>query len=168
MKIIIAIAFLFTVLGRVLSRNRHRQEKFDWAALLSRGGPEPCAKRPSVGKSRSKGKIHRRHLAQKSAPVYRSVFRFGACAEKRAELGRLPAGILVLSCVRRGVGVIRSPCNRSALVAQRQTHSLLFPAGKEILPKSEKAYPIVFARNTAVCRNRRTDSFGCHSALNDT
>ena len=71
---------------------------------------------------------------------------------------QLPVSILVLPCIRRGIGPVRSPCDRSALVAQYKTHPFLVFAGEEILSGSEKAYRIVFARNAAVCRDRRADS----------
>ena len=96
------------------------------------------------------------------------VFRFRTCAERRAELGRLSVGILVLSCVQRGAWVVRSFGDRSSLVAQHKTYPLLFPAGEEILSKSEKAYRIVLARYPVVCRSRCTVSLDRHGVLNHT
>ena len=93
---------------------------------------------------------------------------FRTCAERCAELGWLSVGILVLSCVQRGAWVVRSFGDRSSLVAQYKTYPLLFPAGEEILSKSEKAYRIVLARYPVVCRSRCTVSLDCHGALNHT
>ena len=88
-----------------------------------------------------------------------------ACVEKCAGPKQLPVSILVLPCIRRGIGPVRSPCDRSALVAQYKTHPFLVFAGEEILSGSEKAYRIVFARNAAVCRDRRADSLDCYRTL---
>lgn len=72
------------------------------------------------------------------------------------------------SCVQRGAWVVRSFGDRSSLVAQHKTYPLLFPAGEEILSKSEKAYRIVLARYPVVCRSRCTVSLDRHGVLNHT
>ena len=76
------------------------------------------------------------------------------------------SALLVLSCVQRGAWVVRSFGDRSSLVAQHKTYPLLFPAGEEILSKSEKAYRIVLARYPVVCRSRCTVSLDRHGVLN--
>ena len=75
------------------------------------------------------------------------------------------SAFLVLPCIRRGIGPVRSPCDRSALVAQYKTHPFLVFAGEEILSGSEKAYRIVLARYPVVCRSCRTGSLDRYRAL---
>ena len=72
-----------------------------------------------------------------------------------------------MPCAGRGIGTVRLFGDRSALVAQYQTHSLFMPAGKEILSGPEKAYCIIFARNTVVHCNRRAGSPDRHAVLNN-
>ena len=120
MKIIVAICFLFSVLGRMFSWNRHGQEKSHGAAFLSRRSSKPCAKRLSAWKGCSEEEIHRCVWLSNLFAFHSRVFRFRTCAERRAELGRLSVGILVLSCVQRGAWVVRSFGDRSSLVAQHK------------------------------------------------
>ena len=165
MKIIVAIAFYFLYWGVCFLGTGTDKKNL----MGLRSYPEEVQNRVrSDHQGCSEEEIHRCRLAQQSFAFHSRVFRFRTCAERRAELGRLSVGILVLSCVQRGAWVVRSFGDRSSLVAQHKTYPLLFPAGEEILSKSEKAYRIVLARYPVVCRSRCTVSLDRHGVLNHT
>ena len=168
MKIIVAIAFYFLYWGVCFLGTGTDKKNLMGLRSYPEEVQNPCAKRPSAWKGCSEWEIHRCRLAQQSFAFHSRVFRFRTCAERRAELGRLSVGILVLSCVQRGAWVVRSFGDRSSLVAQHKTYPLLFSAGEEILSKSEKAYRIVLARYPVVCRSRCTVSLDRHGVLNHT
>ena len=92
--------------------------------------PIPMRFRPVCKATLSLGKQFRRQnpplpfLLSNLLFVYSGVFRFGACVEKCAGPKQLPVSILVLPCIRRGIGPVRSPCDRSALVAQYKNASV--------------------------------------------
>ena len=165
MKIILAIAFYFLYWGVCfLGTGTDRKN-----LIGLRSYPEAVQNRvrsdPQLGTAVPKAKSAAAVLLSNLLLFHSRVFRSGTCAERRAEPGRLSAGILVLPCVRRGIGAVRSSCDRSALVAQHKTHPFLVFAGEEILSGSEKAYRILFARDPIVRRNCRTDGPGRYRAL---
>lgn len=157
--------FIFCI-GAYVFLEQARTRKISWGCvLIPKKFKTVCEATISLERLFRRGNPPLR-LAQQSFAFHSRVFRFRTCAERRAELGRLSVGILVLSCVQRGAWVVRSFGDRSSLVAQHKTYPLLFPAGEEILSKSEKAYRIVLARYPVVCRSRCTVSLDRHGVLN--
>lgn len=168
MKIIVAIAFYFLYWGVCFLGTGTDKKNL----MGLRSYPEEVQNRVrsdhQLGKAVPKGKSTAAILLS-NLLLFTVVFSgFGACVEKCAGPKQLPVSILVLHCIRRGIGPVRSPCDRSALVAQYKTHPFLVFAGEEILSKSEKAYRIVLARYPVVCRSCRTGSLDRHGVLNHT